>query len=306
MPANTLISDINELHLGLVLSNRDWSKMGPVAKNQYNRRLSEVSKEDAAMAIGRAEKMAEEVLKWCYANEYSGSIKEVWWTARPGTLSQAVGRQIDQKENPADILIRFAIGPADGFLGISAKSTQGKNDIGFKNPGVGTLDRILGLNMSKLVNIVLQKTIVDFQLPKSALQRKAYIRKNTGLKKQTEIIGSELLGNLRNMLFSKYDKINQKQFLDHLLHNWMDAEIIYPPYIKATGMGSKQPFIAVIMDPIKNEKLNALVNYAVTAVKLGNESIGIKAGDKRIMIIRFKFESEKMASSVKLSGDPWK
>jgi len=39
--------------------------------------------------------------------------------------------------------------------------------------------------------------------------------------------------------------------------------------------------------------------------KVGNESIGVSAGGKKIMKMRFKFESEKMASSVKLSGDPW-
>jgi hypothetical protein len=29
------------------------------------------------------------------------------------------------------------------------------------------------------------------------------------------------------------------------------------------------------------------------------------AGKKKIMKIRFKFESEKMASTIKLSGEPW-
>jgi hypothetical protein len=85
----------------------------------------------------------------------------------------------------------------------------------------------------------------------------------------------------------------------------MDAEILKPPYIKVTGQGNKEPYRAVAMDPTKNEKLDALAKYKITLEKVGNESIGVKAGDKKIMKIRFKFESEKMASSVKLSGDPW-
>jgi hypothetical protein len=59
------------------------------------------------------------------------------------------------------------------------------------------------------------------------------------------------------------------------------------------------------MDPTENEKLNALQKSKVTLEKVGNDSIGVKAGEKKIMKIRFKFESEKMASSMKLSGDPW-
>jgi hypothetical protein len=59
------------------------------------------------------------------------------------------------------------------------------------------------------------------------------------------------------------------------------------------------------MDPLKNEKLEALSKYKISLEKVGNESIGVMAGTKKIMKIRFKFESEKMASSVKLSGDPY-
>ena len=39
--------------------------------------------------------------------------------------------------------------------------------------------------------------------------------------------------------------------------------------------------------------------------KVGNESIGVKAGNKKILKMRFKYESEKLASSMKMSGDPW-
>ena len=39
--------------------------------------------------------------------------------------------------------------------------------------------------------------------------------------------------------------------------------------------------------------------------EVGIASIGIKAGEKRIMKMRFKYESQKMASSLKMSGDPW-
>ena len=60
-----------------------------------------------------------------------------------------------------------------------------------------------------------------------------------------------------------------------------------------------------VMDAINNPKLPAISAHEIKLEKVGNESIGVCAGNKRIMKIRFKFESEKMASSLKLSGDPW-
>jgi hypothetical protein len=100
-------------------------------------------------------------------------------------------------------------------------------------------------------------------------------------------------------------KFNQKDLMKYLLSDWMDAEVLIPPYVKVTGQGNKPPYKAVVMDPTDNEKLNALSKYEIKLEKVGNESIGVLAGTKKIMKIRFKFESEKMASSVKLSGDPW-
>ena len=99
--------------------------------------------------------------------------------------------------------------------------------------------------------------------------------------------------------------MKQKDLMKYLQQDWMDADILYPPYIKVTGQGNKVPYTASVMDPTENEKLSALQKYNISLETVGNESIGVKAGDKKIMKIRFKFESEKMASSLKLSGDPW-
>ena len=39
--------------------------------------------------------------------------------------------------------------------------------------------------------------------------------------------------------------------------------------------------------------------------KVGNESIGVMANNKKVFKMRFKFESEKLASSLKMSGESW-
>ena len=301
--ANTVLSDINEIYTGYVLAGDKW--FDNAAKLQYNARVKQAQPDEVADAEGKAIAMASEFKKWAKANGYSSTIKQVWWTARPGSMSSAVGREVDQKKNPTDILVKFTTGPADGFLGLSAKATQGKGEIGFKNPGVGTIDRSLSLTLADLYKQKSDETIKKYKLPVGATERKLFIRSNPKLKTTTEEIGVKLLADMRDLLLVRLKKMKQPELLKYLLSDWMDAEVLYPPYIKVTGQGNKPPYKAVVMDPVSNPKLEAMGKYKITLEIVGNESIGVKAGDKKIMKIRFKFESEKMASSLKLSGDPW-
>jgi hypothetical protein len=72
-----------------------------------------------------------------------------------------------------------------------------------------------------------------------------------------------------------------------------------------TGMGSKEPYTAKVENPLENDKLAAINSGKIQLVKTGNETILVSAGGKHIMKMRAKFESEKLASSFKFSGDPW-
>ena len=303
MTANTILSDINEIYTAFVLAGKVW--FDKEAQKQYNLRIKQAKVEEVQDAQQKAEVMASEFIKWAKANKYKLPIKGVWWTARPGSMSGAVGEEVDQKKNPTDVLVRFSSGPANGFLGLSAKATQGRGDIGFKNPGLGTVDRNLKMDLSGEYANQLRQTINLFALPESAAQRKEYIRKNTGIKAKTEEIGVKVLAAMRDELYDRLLKFDQRELVRYLLSDWMDAEVLYPPYVKVTGQGNKPPYRAVVMDPLKNEKLESLSKYEIKLEKIGNESIGVTAGTKKIMKIRFKFESEKMASSVKLSGDPY-
>lgn len=302
---NTVLSDINELHCAFVLANKNWGKLGSDAKAQYNMRVAQALPQEVADAIGKAEAMADEFIKWARQNKYSGTVADVWWTARPNSMSQAVGQPVDQTKNPTDVLVKFTSGPSNGFLGLSAKATKTKGDIGFKNPGLGTVDRSLKMKLSEEYSNQLEQTIQMFSLPKSASERKSFIRANSGIKTQTESIGIQILAAMRDELLQRLLKMKNPELIKYLLTDWMDADVLYPPYVKVTGQGNKPPYNAVVMDPTENPKLNAMMKYPIKLEKVGNESIGVSAGEKKIMKIRFKFESEKMASSVKLSGDPW-
>ena len=303
MTANTILSDINEIYTAYVLAGKKW--FDPNAKTQYDQRVKQAAPAEVADAMGKAEAMAAEFIAWAKMNNYKLPIVKVWWTARPGSMATAVGAPVDQRKNPTDVLVKFTAGPANGFLGLSAKATKTKGDIGFKNPGVGTIDRSLGLSLALEYKNQLDQAIKLFKLPINTDQRKNFIRANPAVKKVTEDTGSKVLAAMRDELMVRLLKFKQGDLLKYLLNDWMDADIMYPPYIKVTGQGSKPPYTAVAMNPTDNDKLKALGKEKIKLEKVGNESIGVSAGTKKIMKIRFKFESEKMASSVKLSGDPW-
>lgn len=303
MNQNTLMSDINEILVGYYLNGEKWYDTD--AKAKYEQRVSQSSPEDVARATGQAKVMADEFLKWAKAQGYDGNVVGVYWTARPNIMTKLVGVEVDQRKNPTDTLIRFRKGPADGWLGLSAKSTKGKGDIGFKNPGVGTIDAALKTNIGSTYKNQLQQAVDKLNLPGTDKARKVFIRANPKIKVQTEQLGIQMLSAMRDDLMNAMKKLNQVTLQKYILSDWMDAESMYPPYIKVTGQGNKEPYQATVMDPLSNPKLEALMGNKITLEKVGNESIGVKAGPKKVMKIRFKFESEKLASSVKLSGEPW-
>jgi len=299
---NTLVSDINELLVGYFLNNERW--YNSEAREKYNQRSRQVSSEDLDRATEHARVMAKAFLKYAKEKNYS-NITNVYWTARAGSMTELIGVEVDQTKNPTDTLIKFSSGPSDGWLGLSAKSTKGRGEIGFKNPGVGTIDRVLNISITKFYNDELEKIISKLDLPKSATERKKYIRDNPEIKKQTEVLGSKLLSKMRDILLQKLQSMDNKDLFEYFMEYWLNANIMYPPYVKITGKGTKPPYTATVMEPTKNEKNDALATLDFKLEIAGNESIGVRAKGKKIFKMRFKFESEKLASSVKMSGESW-
>jgi hypothetical protein len=300
---NTVLSDINEIYAGFLLAGKKW--FDSAAKLQYEQRIKTALPEEVVDAQYKAEAMVAAFLGWASKNGYSNRVVKVWWTARPGSMSAAVGRPVDQKKNPTDILVKFSSGPCEGFLGLSAKATKTKGDIGFKNPGVGTIDKALKLDLQGQYDKELEAVIEKFNLPKTSKDRKEYIRSMPKLKEAMDAKGTELLNSMRDQMLSRLKQLPQKDLIKYLIRDWMNADIDFPAYIKVTGHGTKKPYSASVTDPTSNPKLSALSTDKVTLEKNGNDAIGVLAGTTRIMKMRFKFESQKMASSLKMSGDPW-
>lgn len=307
MPAikNTDLADVNETYVGYLLAGGKW--WDGEAKKQFTRKSQQIGTQNTSIQMERAKAMMEEFLNWAKSHKYSGEVSQVWWTARPGVLSRAVGQEVDSRKNPTDILVKFTSGPAQGFLGLSAKSTSGSGDIGFKNPGIGTVEASLKLDLNRVLNESVNAAIRKFKLPESSKARKEAIRKSARIQTQTQEMGSVVLSKIRDIMYGKLNSMSNTQLRDYILENWLDASNdLYPPYVKVTGMGSKIGMItAKVEDPLKNEKLSAIVSGQITLQKVGNESIGVSAGGNKILKMRAKFESEKLASTIKFSGDPW-
>lgn len=305
MPSNTDLADVNEIYVGFLLAGKKWFDKD--AKAQFEKKSKMIGAQQTAIQMERAEIMVEEFLEWAAKAGYGHSVTKVWWTARPGVLSNAVGRQVDSRKNPTDILVKFSKGTASGFLGISAKSTGGSGDIGFKNPGMGTVEADLKISLASIVEADTHWAIKKFRLPENTQSRKDEIRKRPKVQQETQEMGSKTLAKIRDVMYTALDKLSEKDLRNYILKSWLDASNdLYPPYVKVTGMGNKSGNIkAKVDDPLDNDKLAAVLKGPVKVEKLGNESIGVTAKGKRILKMRAKFESEKLASSVKFSGDPW-
>ncbi len=301
MARNTDLADVNEIYVAFVLNGNEFPDSA--SESQYNKKLGMISPEQGEQQVGRAIVMVEEFLKWAKQNGYSG-IQNTYWTARPGfSFKAVVGVDVNQRKNPTDVLVKFRTG---GFLGLSAKSTSGKGDIGFKNPGVGTVDTDLKLKLNDINKKAQEDIVKSFKLPASASARKAAIRANKALQKQTDSLGAQVLSECRDTLLKKLNTLSQPQRKDYIMKSWIDAsDELYPPYVKVTGRGTKAPYSASVEDPLNNPKLKAIMEDRITFEGVGNDSVGVKAGSKKILKMRFKYESEKLASSLKMSGDPW-
>lgn len=302
MPANTHGADINELLLGYFLNNSKW--FSTEAESQFKLKKKMVSDDEILAQTGRANAMADAVVIYLKQNHKGARVTKVWWTARPGSLSAAVGREVDQRKNPTDILVQLS---NKEFVGLSAKSTGGGGDIGFKNPGLGTVEKALNLKLGMIAESAVASAIKTYKLPASTDARKQMIRSKAPIQAATQIMGEKVLAKIRDVMFDKLKGLPQKNLREYVLNYWMDANTgLYPPYYKVTGHGKPEgPFTAKIEDPLSNPKLKAVSKETLTVEKNGTSAIGIAAGGKKILKMRAKYESEKLASSVKFSGEPW-
>jgi len=299
---NTDVADVNEILLGYYLGGSSWKKYDDPSsvQKQLELKKKKITAAQYDQQDDRAQRMAKETISWSKKNGYNGIVKKLYWTARKGSLQRAVGKsgKVDSG-NPTDILIEFTDGE---FLGISAKSTLKNAEIGFKNPGMGTVEKKLKIELSDIKKESEAKFSEENDLPKAANARKKEIRARDGMKPKADKVGSEVMAKMRDIMIQRLVKMSDKEARTYIMSDWMDAsDIVYPNYIKVTG---KKGGVS-IENPLENSKIESMNKGNIKFMKVGNESIGVTADNKKIMKMRFKYESQALASSMKLSGDPW-
>ena len=315
--ANTLLSDINEIYVGYLLAGKKW--FSPEAKSIFEQRKKQAKEDEVLDAMNKSIVMAQAFLEWAWDNEYSGNIQHVYWCARAGSMSKAVGHEVDQNKNPADILVKFASGPAHGFLGLSAKSALSYKDPSIKSNSYGKVDLVVGTSLMELYSTEKYNLFYRLGLPvesndlssSSATRIRNKILDNPtnrDIRRQVKLVndyGNVFLLNARNHLYETLTSLDYYELLAIILDQWLNADVINPPYVKVSGKGSKAPYHASVENPLKNKRLSALSKFDISLEPLGNNSIGIWAGDTKILLIRFKFNNKPMRSNVELNVSLW-
>ena len=329
--AENISADVNELHCAYHLNGQNWSNgLSVVDKAVYDDRVAKLQKKPAELEArkAQAEKMAEEFLKWAQRHGYSG-VKKVYWTARsdfnyrtlPGKFSHLYVEE--SKNNPTDILVEFRTSTqyADPHLGLSAKSllktlTQ---EAPVKNPGMGKIEEFIkkpnafqkilkeGIEAAhkktsipydgKYLNKQKIKELIDIEDPEFLAAREKFTK--------------QILGGCRALLIKELKKMGDIDMKMYILDELLDTDKL-PKYVKVTGRSDAKltTVEATVDDPLTNAKYEAMVkkNLPLTYEELGGDdgyTIGVKAGTKQIVQIRFKFSGTQLGTGLKMSVAPW-
>ena len=317
---NTLAADVNEILLGYYCGGANWeiyADQESEVRAALEARRQSLTEEQYRDQDGRAEAEAIASLDWARANGFDGPVTQAWWTARPGVLARATGVDVQSRKNPTDVLLQFG---SDAFLGISAKSTKGTGDIGFKNPGIGRLGREVGVDLAGIAGEAAATALkgLDFGDAVTTKERKAFLKALAGDQRMASAeatqpyraAGALILKALRDALMEKYLQLDLDDLKEHFLEEWIDAKDRFPYYIKVTGHGNAGNYSASVEDPTDNDKVKKISSEHIELEEIGSNSIGVWAGSgadaARLFKIRLKWESAPLASSIKMSGDPWK
>ena len=119
--------------------------------------------------------------------------------------------------------------------------------------------------------------------------------------------GSPCLSAMRDSYLQIVNNLPTQQKIDFFATEWLneDPNILRLPYVKITGSGTGPSYSASLYDPLSSSKVRHLITGPIVLENVGVDAIGVRANQNKIFKMRFKFESTQLASSLKMSGDPW-
>tara|TARA_R110000868_G_scaffold193767_1_gene438965 strand:+ start:28 stop:1080 length:1053 start_codon:yes stop_codon:yes gene_type:complete len=328
-PQNTTKADVNEILVGYFI--RPGSATDPFkyyknkteVKSAYNQKSEQLPYEFWDMEVKRAKVMAKAFMKYAKDNKYGTVVKEIVWTARNGSLGNAVGYPVAQTgpgKNPSDIVVCFSNPTITGssksktkrscsWLGLSAKSTGTPGDIAFTNPGLGVVSQDLFGSKTHLPQMI-EKHKKKFESKYSQLQGlnntqlKSKLDADKGLREEARKFGLVCLADIRDEILTKMMKLDYNDWQKFML-DFVQSDFEGPHYLKITGHGQKEPYTASIEDPSANKKTKGIKGPSLLLEESGDTSINVYSfDDKPLFKVRMKWSSAPLASSIKLSGDP--
>jgi len=307
MAGQTIGANINEIWLGYLLNGNSFP---PGSEGTYNSSANQLTPQEVNNQKGRAEAQRDIFLQYLYTNNL-GSPTAAYWTARPGTITSIVGYEVDQDKNPTDVLVALTTGR---FYGISAKSTQA-GGTGFKNPGLGTIEKSLFIRQTPFSDAIENKlqevknAYSDLNL-ENAIDRKAVLENINNRQMKDDVYrdyGDPLYNELRTILFNRMrqmDPWEYNQFLGSELMN-EDEETMRLPYVKITGSGgSGTNFTARLYDPIRDSIARKIAqNGATFRIASGSQNlVEIHSQGQKQFTMRFKWSSTYFGSSMKFEA----
>ena len=336
--AENISADVNELHCAWYLNGKSWTGgLDATDKAVYDDRYAKLSKkkpDELKARVRQAEVMADKFLEWAGRNGYTG-VDKVYWTAKssfnyrslPGKYSSTYVEE--SKNNPTDILVKFRSSTKydDPYLGLSAKSllktlTQ---EAPVKNPGMGKIEDFIGQPgvFQKLLEEGVRAAHMESGVPYSnkyldedEIKRLQKPFRNNPKGDPDWLVVKEkytkqILGGCRDTLLEAFARMGDIDIKMYILDELLDTDKL-PKYVKVTGRSDKTLSVvqATVDDPLGNAKFDALVrkNKPLKYESLGGKNgytIGVKAGEKQIVQIRFKFSSTQLATGLKMSVAPW-
>lgn len=327
--AENISADVNELHCAWYLNGKSWTGgLDATDKAVYDDRYAKLSKkpDELNARVAQAEVMAEKFLEWANKNGYRG-VDKVYWTAKssfnyrslPGKYTSTYVEE--SKNNPTDVLVKFRSSTKydDPYLGLSAKSllktlTQ---EAPVKNPGMGKIEDFIGQPgvFQKLLEEGVSAAHKESGVPYSGKYLDKAKVKSLKDDPEYKVVNDKytklILGGCRDILKDAFTRMGDIDIKMYILDELLDTDKL-PKYVKVTGRSDKSLTVvqATVDDPLGNAKFDALVrkNKPLKYENLGGSdgyTIGVKAGEKQIVQIRFKFSGTQLATGLKMSVAPW-
>lgn len=299
----THASDLNELACLYFLNKETWLHPDDEALFREKAGLVKtgVSKESVTVQVerGRAQAQALRI----YAIEQGYRIGRALWVSRIGCLQSYIPWA--SVGHPADILLElYGVPGAVDYLGVSLKSRKSKEDtVGLRNPGLGTLEDALSVPLVPIVDKAVEFAIETYGLPESQDARKKALRGAGEVRTQTTALGSLVLSDVREAILDATVAMSNDELRSIIQNTLMDMDVrTTPKYVRVVGTGNLVTgFKAEVHDPFA-----VTLPEPITVQRVGTDSIGFLANGGRVCLLRAKWESEKLASSLKFSVDPWR